>query len=299
MRLDKFDLNLLLAFEVLIEERNVTRAARRLNLTQSAMSGALRRLREAFSDEILVQQGKKMFPTAVALALAPEISSIIAGLRTLLTQELKFTPAASERLFRIVASDYISIVLIGPLLERLQEEAPHIRIEITLPGSNSLEELEDGRTDLIIAPERFLVSNHPRDFLLEERHVVVGWSKNPLLEKPLTKEVYESLGHVVVSLTKQGTFAENYLRENSDKRRVEVTCAAFNEVAWMLPGTSRVALMHERLAKLAAQYLPLTIREPPVRLPVMREMLLHHRAKTEDPGLSWLRSHLLRAAKTI
>lgn len=299
MRLDKFDLNLLLAFEVLIEERNVTRAARRLNLTQSAMSGALKRLRDAFSDEILVQEGKRMFPTAAALALAPEISSIIGDLRSLLAQGLAFNPQTSERLFRVITSDYISIVLIGPLMEKLQHEAPGVRIEVILPSQPAGESFEDGAIDFVIAPERFLVSDHPRELLLEERHVVVGWSGNTALDVPLTQETYYDLGHVAVSITERGTFAENFLREHSDRRRVEVTCSAFSEVAWMLPGTNRVALMHERLAKLLAKHLPLLLCEPPFELPIMREMLMNHRAKSEDPGLLWFRNRLMDAAKSI
>lgn len=299
MRLDKFDLNLLLAFEVLIEERNVTRAARRLNLTQSAMSGALRRLRDAFSDEILVQQGKKMFPTAAALALAPEVSSVIADLRRLIAQGMAFDPQTSERKFRIVTSDYIAIVLIGPLLEQLQHEAPRIRLELTHPAPDVIGRLDDGTIDLVIAPERFLAGDNPRELLLEERHVVVGWTGNPALGVPLTRETYESLGHVVVDLTKGGTFAENFLREHSDRRRVEVTCPDFSAVAWLLPGTNRVALMHERLARIMARFLPLRICEPPVDLPVMREMILYHRANAEDPALAWFRKRLIAAAGTI
>lgn len=299
MRLDKFDLNLLLAFEVLIEERNVTRAAKRLNLTQSAMSGALRRLREAFSDEILVQQGKRMFPTAAALALAPEVSSVIADLRRLIAQGMAFDPQTSERKFRIVTSDYIAIVLIGPLLEQLQHEAPRIRLELTHPAPDVIGRLDDGTIDLVIAPERFLAGDNPRDLLLEERHVVVGWTGNPALDVPLTRETYESLGHVVVDLTKGGTFAENYLREHSDRRRVEVTCPDFSAVAWLLPGTNRVALMHERLARIMARFMPLRICEPPVDLPVMREMILYHRANAEDPALAWFRKRLIAAAGTI
>ncbi|MCW1400874.1 LysR family transcriptional regulator [Novosphingobium sp. MW5] len=299
MRLDKFDLNLLLAFEVLIEERNVTRAARRLNLTQSAMSGALKRLRDAFSDEILVQQGKKMFPTAAALALAPEVSSVIADLRRLIAQGMAFDPQTSERKFRVITSDYIAIVLIGPLLERLQHEAPRIRLELTHPSADVIGRLDDGTIDLVIAPERFLAGDNPRDLLLEERHVVVGWTGNPALGEPLTRETYESVGHVVVDLTKGGTFAENFLREHSDRRRVEVSCPDFSSVGWLLPGTNRVALMHERLARIMARFLPLRICEPPVDLPVMREMILYHRANAEDPALSWLRKRLKEIASSI
>lgn len=296
MRLDKFDLNLLVAFDVLIEERNVTRAAKRLNLTQSAMSGALRRLREAFSDEILVQQGKKMLPTAAALALAPEISAMVADLRGLLAKGLSFDPFTSERLFRIVASDYIAIVLVGPLLERLQQVAPNVRIDIALPQPGVRERLEDGEIDLIISPESFLEGQHPRELLFEERHVVVGWTGNPVLDQPLTREAYESCGHVAASVTSKGTFAENYLREHSDKRRIEVTCAAFGEVAWMLPGTARLALMHERLAKIFAGFLPLRICDLPFELPPMREMMQYHQSRAEDQGIAWLRAQLIEAA---
>ena len=126
MRLDSFDLNLLVAFEVLLEERNVTRAARRLHVTQSAMSASLRRLREAFGDPILAQHGKAMMPTPYALALAPEIAAALAALRRLTRPNLGFDPATASRVFRIAASDYITTVLLAPLLARLEREAPRI-----------------------------------------------------------------------------------------------------------------------------------------------------------------------------
>ncbi|BBD98213.1 LysR family transcriptional regulator [Sphingobium amiense] len=297
MRLDRFDLNLLVAFDILVEERNVTRAARRLNLTQSAMSAALRRLREAFADDILVQHGKKMFPTAAALSLAPEISALVADLRGLIARGLTFNPADSQRLFRIVASDYVTTVLIGPLVERLEKIAPNVRLEITLPRNDIAERLEDGDIDLIVSPERFLEGPHPRELLFEERHVVVGWSGNPLIRDGLTEEVYHRAGHVTVSVSRDGTFIDNHLRDHGDRRRIEIVCAAFSQVGWMLPGTSRLALMHERLAQVMARALPLRIMEPPMALPVMQEMMQYHQARAADPGLTWLREQLRSAVE--
>ncbi|EQB12181.1 LysR family transcriptional regulator [Sphingobium lactosutens] len=296
MRLDRFDLNLLVAFDILVEERNVTRAARRLNLTQSAMSAALRRLREAFADDILVQHGKKMIPTAAALSLAPEISTLVADLRGLIARGLTFDPAESQRLFRIVASDFVTTVLIGPLIEQLQKSAPHVRIEITLPRNDIKERLEDGEIDLIISPEEFLDGPHPTELLFEERHVVVGWSGNPLTAKGLDPDIYYQAGHVTVSVSRDGTFIENHLRSRGDRRRIEVVCAAFSQVAWMLPGTTRLALMHERLARVMARALPLAIFDAPIPLPTMREMMQHHQARAADPGLNWLRQQLKQAA---
>lgn len=296
MRLDQFDLNLLIAFDVLIEERSVTRAAERLNLTQSAMSAALKRLRDSFSDEILVQHGKRMVPTAAALSLAPDVSVALLNMRAILASGMRFDPAHSQRKFRIVASDYITTVLLGPALRLLHKDAPNIQIEITLPRSDILEMLDDGEIDLLISPEQFLSPHHPRELLFEERHVVVGCSSNPAMQQPLDAETYFASGHVATSVSRDGTFIDNYLRGQGEQRRVEVVCAAFSQVPWILPGTTRLALMHDRLARELAPQLGLMVQEPPFPLPVMREMMQFHSARKMDRGLSWLCEQLQMVA---
>ncbi|WP_033921810.1 LysR family transcriptional regulator [Sphingomonas sp. 37zxx] len=298
MRLDQFDLNLLVAFDMLLEERSVTRAAERLHLTQSAMSAALKRLREAFADDILVQHGKRMLPTPGALSLAPQVSAAVLNLRGILASGMRFDPSQSRRCFRIVASDYITLVLISPLLRSLQREAPGIQVEITLPRSDNLEQLDDGEIDLIISPEQFLDPYHPRELVLEERHVVVGCATNPALQKPLDAETFYNSGHVVVSVSRDGTFIDNFLRGMPEQRRIEVICAAFTQVPWMLPGTTRLALMHERLARELAPQLSLVIRQPPFALPIMREMMQFHSARAADRGLSWLRERIIAMMNT-
>lgn len=296
MRLDHFDLNLLIAFDMLIAERSVTRAAERLNLTQSAMSAALKRLRESFADDILVQHGKRMVPTAAALSIAPDVSAALLNMRAILASGMRFDPAQSQRRFRIVASDFITTVLIGPALRILHHEAPHIQIEITLPRSDILELLDDGEIDLLISPEQFLSPDHPRELLFEERHVVVGCASNPAMQRPLDAETYFASGHVATSVSRDGTFIDNYLRAQSQQRRVEVVCAAFSQVPWILPGTTRLALMHERLARELAPVLSLAIQEPPFPLPLMREMMQFHSARAMDRGLSWLCGRLKKVA---
>jgi DNA-binding transcriptional LysR family regulator len=297
MRLDHFDLNLLIAFDMLMEERSVTRAAERLNLTQSAMSAALKRLREALADEILVQHGKRMVPTPAALSLAPDIAAALRNMRAILASGTRFDPAQSQRRFRIVASDYITTVLIGPALRQLHSEAPHIQIEINLPRSDILAMLDDGEIDLLISPEQFLSPVHPRELLFEERHVVVGCASNPAMQRPLDSETYFSSGHVATSVSRDGTFIDNYLRGLSEQRRVEVVCAAFSQVPWILPGTTRLALMHERLAHELAPALGLAICEAPFPLPLMREMMQYHSARAMDRGLTWLCDRLKQVAR--
>jgi DNA-binding transcriptional LysR family regulator len=292
MRLDGFDLNLLLAFEALVEERNVTRAARRLHVTQSAMSASLKRLREAFGDSILAQHGKAMVPTPYALALAPEVSSSLAALRRLTRPNVGFDPATASRAFRIAASDYVATVLLAPLVAALEREAPRIRLEIVLPDESTPERLAKGEFDLILTPEEFLEPGHPADLLFEEAHVVVGCERNPLLDAPLTLEAFAAAGHVAVRIDGRNTYIENELSRLGLVRRVEVYAPSFVQAPWLLPGTRRIALMHERLARLMAPVLGLRTVAPPFEVPVMREMMQFHATRQSDEGLGWLRAQL-------
>jgi len=296
MRLDNFDLNLLIAFDILVEERSVTRAAKRLNLTQSATSAALKRLREAMGDEILVQHGKKMIPTPHALRLAPQVAAAIVQLRSLISASAAFDPQTSNRRFKIEASDYITTVLLVPLLSVLAREAPGVHLDLSLPTEGSSERLSNGELDLLLTPADFMPPGHPRELLFEERHVVVGWSGNPLMQRPISEADFFSSGHVAVRISGRDTFIENALRKFGDRRRIEVTAPSFIQAPWLLPGTQRLALMHERLAMLVAPHLSLSIAEPPVELPIMREMMQYHSARVNDAALAWLRGQLLAIA---
>lgn len=299
MRLDNFDLNLLIAFNVLLEERSVTRAARRLNLTQPAASAALKRLREAFHDEILVQHGKKMIPTPHAMDLAPRVREAMLQLRSLISAGVTFNPAASERRFQIEASDYITTVLIVPLLEILQREAPGIRLDLSLPDQGSFERMASGHLDLLLTPEQFLGSEHPKELLFEERHVLVGCSGNPLMQRRISERDFLESGHIAVRIAGRDTFIESALRERDITRRIEVTVPSFIQAPWLLSGTNRLALMHERLARIVAPSLSLVIADAPIELPVMREMMQYHAARSSDAALSWLRGKLLELAGSV
>lgn len=296
MRLDQFDLNLLVAFDSLLSERNVTRAAQRLHVTQSAMSASLKRLRQAFDDPVLVQHGKRMIPTPHALALAPQVSDAIAALRRLIQPSKGFDPAVSSRVFRIAASDYVAIVLLAPFLAQLEREAPMIRLDMSLPGDTTSARLAKGDFDLLLTPEEFVEPDNPAELLFKERHVVVGCEHNPLLQRPLTLEDFSTAGHVAVKIDGRATFIERECDRLGIVRRVEVYTPSFAQVAWLLPRTSRIALMHERLALLMAPLLGLRVVEVPFELPLMREMMQYHQTRSSDEGLAWLRSRLVSLA---
>lgn len=292
MRLDNFDLNLLVVFDALLEERSVTRAAQRLNVTQSAMSASLKRLREAFLDPLLVQSGRTMVPTPAALALAPKVSDAIVALRSLISAGTGFEPSTSQRRFRIAGSDYITTVLLAPLMREIAAEAPGVGFEIALPAEDTSERLAKGAYDLVLTPEEFISKDHPAELLFEERHVVVGWNGNPAMSRPMSLVEFARVPQVAVRVDGRNTFIENELDRIGLVRQVEIYSPSFVQVPQLLAGTMRIALMHERLARLMAPSLSLVIADPPCAIPPMREMIQYHATRTEDSGLSWLRGRL-------
>lgn len=298
MRFKRFDLNLLLALDVLLKEQSVSRAARQLNLSQPAMSAALGRLRDYFNDPILVAYGKKMLPTAHAQSLAPVVARLLTDVDALISASTVFDPATSERTFRICASDYVTTVLVGPLLAELAKEAPGVRIEISVPDDEALGKLEQGTTDLLLVPESFTSKDHPCKLLFEERHVVVGCRKNPIFRRPLTREAFFAAPHIAVTLSHQTTFAEEQLRMVGP-RRIEMVAPSFLAVPWMLPNTDRLAVMHERLAWIMVKKLPLRMAPLPFPFPPMREMAQYHATREADGGVQWLLQRMLEHATVV
>jgi DNA-binding transcriptional LysR family regulator len=203
-----------------------------------------------------------------------------------------FDPAISRRRFRIDASDYITTVLLVPLIGILQEQAPGVRLDLALPSADSNRRLDDGEIDLLITPDEFMEQDHPRELLFEERHVVAGWKGNPALTEPLTVESYLESGHVAVKIFDRDTFIESILVKCAPDRRIEVIAQSFIQVPWLLRGTTRLSVMHERLAKVAGPVFDLAYCEVPFDLPIMLEKMQYHSTRTADAGLAWLRDRL-------
>lgn len=301
MRFNGLDLNLLLALQVLLEERNVTRAARRLNISQPAMSAALNRLRDYFQDDILVAHGKVMHPTPRAQALEAPVSRALADLDALLSAPADFDPATSQRTFRIVASDYIAASVIGPLTQRFMRTAPGIRLEMMLPCEEAAQLVMAGQADLTITPEDFIDRDQPAELLCEEVQCVVGARDNPALAGgKISEEDFYRLGHVAVHVgsTLVPSFADRMLERRERKRRIDITCGSFTLVPWLLAGTDRLAVLHDRLARQAQDRFGLVMAPLPFEFPVMREMIQYHRARAEDAGLRWLCGQLQEEARS-
>jgi LysR family transcriptional regulator, nod-box dependent transcriptional activator len=290
MRFRGLDLNLLVALDALLSEANVTRAAERLRLSQPAASAALRRLRDWFDDPLLTSHGKAMMLTPYALRLRPQLSELLHSLEVFASQPAQFDPAHTQRRFRIAMSDYLATLALPPLSSLISERAPGIELEILPPDDNSNDLLERGELDVLFVPQEFISVRSPSKEMFVERHVIAGWSKNPLFERGLTLSDFTAAGHVSVRLGRVArmTFAEVQLRSLGINRREEIIVPSFAMVPELLVETKRLAIMHERLARYFAKQKAICFAPLPFEFPVMKEMAQFHSTRANDAGLIWL-----------
>lgn len=295
MDLHLFDLNLLVALDALLTERNVTRAGNRLNLSQSAMSGALARLRHYFRDELLVPVGRQMVLTPVAEGLVGPVRDILLQIRGTLGSKPSFDPSTATRHLSMAVSDYVTEILMADVLRTARCEAPNITFELRPVGRRAGEDLESGELDFLIAPEGYVVSSQPTEILFEDTYTCVIWAGNKTVGKTMTLEQYLELGHVVVNVAGNeppSNYDEQFLRRSNFKRRVEVSVPTFSLAPQLVVGTDRVTTITTRLAAKCAEILPLRLLPMPIAMPPMVEMLQWHKVHEYDPAHHWFRGLL-------
>ncbi|WP_294289233.1 LysR family transcriptional regulator [uncultured Sphingomonas sp.] len=290
MRFKGLDLNLVVALDILLQERSVSRSAERLKLSQPAVSAALARLRDYFNDELLVSMGRSMIPTAYAESLWPIARDLLAKADLLIDTSSSFDPATSRRRFRVSASDFIQTVLVAPALRAMQDTAPGISLDVGPTGSNSITLFENGEIDCIISPEQYASPSHPVRPLFADNHVVVGWRDNPAMCRPLDLDSFLTLGHVAVRIGsgRELTFAERHMLPYSDQRRIEVSSSTFSGVPLMLPRTQRIAVLQQRLAAAFCDPFDLVMQPLPFEMPPLREVAQYHSSRANDAGIAWL-----------
>lgn len=298
MRYQRIDLNLLSALDALLTERNVTRAAERMHMTQSAMSGVLARLRDYFDDPLLVQVGR-------TLQLSPRAESLIDPVRNILLQvdatlgvKPEFEPAVAQRKFRVIASDYVSQVLLTEVLRRIARAAPHLSFDVRPTYAGMAEDLDKGRVDFLITPAHLALAEHPQDVLFDDTYHVIACQQNTQVGPSLSADQYCALGHVVYQ-EEQGSnpwFEQWYANQHGQSRRIEVVAHGFLLMPRFVVGTARIATIQTRLAHQFVQAMPLRLLDPPFDAPRLTEVLQWHRYRNDDPGVRWVREQIAACA---
>jgi DNA-binding transcriptional LysR family regulator len=302
MRFNKLDLNLLVALNALLTERNISRAAEKLYLSQPATSGALSRLRAYFNDELLVPSGRQLILTPRARELVEPVREVLMRIDTTIAAQPLFDPATETRVFTLLVSDYTTAVLIPPLLAGLYRDAPNLRIQLRDQAERPDEVLEQGEADFLVIPSQYLAKDHPSAALFEEDYLCVTWEGNSRVRERLTFDDYLACGHVIATFEHSNPLStfDGWFMESFDvKRRVEVTAPTLSALPSMVVGTDRIATVHRRIAQRAQATLPVKLWEPPPRIPRLVQMLQWHKHRSNDPAISWMREKILAAAASV
>ncbi|WP_018996652.1 LysR family transcriptional regulator [Hirschia maritima] len=295
----KFDLNLLNTFDALWRERNVTRAARRLNVTQPAVSNALSRLRETFGDELFIRTPSGVDPTERCSEIAIDVREALRHVERTLASHDSFDPRVSERTFRIGAMDYYDHVVLPPLMETLREKAPRVDLRISpVKIGETYDSLDSGDLDFLFfsgaePPKRINFSP-----MLEEKFVLIMREGHPNMCQEMTLEAYSELDHIVFSTRGDShTRIDDLLAENGLRRRVALTSSHHTSIAETVRDTDMVALSPSRLAYRHVQRGGLVAVQPPVEFPHFNLRLYWSRRLNSDPGAMWLRNVLSDVCK--
>ncbi len=291
------DLNLLKAFDALMSERAVTRAAARIGLSQPAMSHALSRLRGMFGDDLFVRTPAGMEPTAHAREVAVLVSAAIEHIETALNLGAGFDPAKSTGVFTAGMAEYAEIALVGRLAAAFAERAPLATLRLLpLNGADAAEQLERGAIDVAIAHLRTMPAPIEVQTLLRDPFVIVLRKGHPLAAEQPTIEAYAAQRHILVSPRGQTTGAiDRVLIDLGLRRRVALLVATYLALPSALAASDLIATVPQRAAQQIAATGDITILPLPLDLAVTVSIAWHRRAAS-DPAQAWFRALLIQAA---
>jgi DNA-binding transcriptional LysR family regulator len=290
--LRKIDLNLLLAFSVLMEERNVSRAAERLLLGQPGLSAALKRLREALDDELFVRVGRGLEPTARALEIAPAIDAALGNIAVALRPPAAFDPAEYEGEFRIGMCDNLETGFFGPLAARIRREAPKARlVSVATETRLATRHLDDGVFEMSISVHGEPASWHVREHLFDQCSLTVYSPRQLKLKGTLTLEDFVREPHIAISFESETmTDIDAALEKHSKRRRVAASVPRYSALPTALDAMPAIATIPESIARCMASLHDFVVVPPPVELQAMPVSMLYRRIDEADPRAKWFRT---------
>jgi len=291
------DLNLLKAFDALVNERAVTRAAGRIGLSQPAMSHALARLRSLFGDELFVRTPSGMEPTARAREIAPLVTTAIEHIEAALNLGAGFEPARSTAIFTAGMAEYAEVALVGRLAAAFATQAANATLRLLpVTGAEAAEQLDRGEIDVAVAHLGRLPPHLDSVLLLRDPFVIVAHKEHPITAAAPSLEAYAALDHVLVSPRGDTSGAlDRLLAEHGLKRRIALLVATYLAIPAALAASNLVATVPRRTAQQIAAIAEVAILPLPIEFSATVSMAWHRRA-AGDPAQAWFRTLLTEAA---
>jgi DNA-binding transcriptional LysR family regulator len=295
MNVESFDLNLLVAFDTLMSERNVTRAGQKMGLSQPAMSAVLKRLRVMMQDELFERRGDGMHPTSRALELAAPIRHVLQQIQTTL-DPCSFDPARASRTFRIATNDLGAAIMLPPLSQKLQSWSDRVSFEFIHvdDGARAIQLLESGDADVAMGPYTDRYERLHSAVLYEAPFACAMRQGHPIGQQTLSLETFAAIPQIVV--TQSGDPSpqiDRMLAEAGLKRRIAFTVPHYLSVPFLLARTDLIAVIPvklvERFGKTENIHLA---RVPSLRFNVLTTLLWSDRVHNNSSNV-WLRSIML------
>jgi DNA-binding transcriptional LysR family regulator len=301
--LRRMDLNLVPALAALLDQRHVTRAAETLGIRQPAMSAALARLRRLFGDPLLVRNGRVLELTPMGQALVEPVHDILAGLDNLLTITPAFDPKVDSRSFTIAASDYVTLMLLRPLLEQLHHEAPGVAVTVVPVNLSTTIAVARAQIDLAITPSQYMTSDAPyiqHRQLFTDHYVPVVWKQNCEVGDTLDREAMHRLSYVCYCDQACGTaLIDRALDGLGIKLRAALTTVSIALVPVLIPGTQFFGFVQQRLLHQSHVRQELRILDTPIQIDAIIQNMYWHAVLKRDPAHQWLRERIIALAANI
>jgi DNA-binding transcriptional LysR family regulator len=299
MHLSRIDLNLFVVLDTIYAEGGITRAARRLNLSQPAISHALGRLREMFDDPLFTRHGHLMTPTPLARRLIEPIRQSLQGLEETLNKVDRFDPASAVKRFTIGMRDVVESVVLPGLMRGIATRAPRVDISIVRAGRRELErELAAGTLDAAIDILLPLPDEIRRQRLGEEWLSVVARRGHPRLRASLDLDTYLAQEHILVSSRRRGLSAEDFeLGRHNLHRRVRLRCQSYFAACRVVSETDLLLTMPRRYASLLNSPFGNRLLRFPLEAPAYDTYVYWHANADRDPANAWLRQELYRTLR--
>lgn len=287
----EMDLNLLVVFQEVFRERQISAAARRLNLSQSAVSNALARLRRTFDDELFVRTASGMQPTPLADYLSEPIAAALANVTMALNRPEAFDPSTSTRAFTLAMTDVAEIYFMPRLIERCRAVAPQVQLATVRPGAIDLKaEMAAGRIDVAIGAFENVSTSLYQRRLFRQPFVTMFRAGHVLGEGVPSMKTFLAAQHILVASSESPYDRINQVLEEAgvgEANRYRVP--HFTSVPYIVGSTDLVVTVPQKLAERAAAPFNLGYIRPPLRLPTLQTNIFWHRRYNEDEGNQWLR----------
>jgi DNA-binding transcriptional LysR family regulator len=284
------DVNLLVHLDALVGELSVTRAARRVGLSQSAMSRSLAKLRVLLADPLLVRGAGGLGATPRARALTAPLADALRTLDQVVHAAPAFDPRTAARTFTLASSDYADALLVPPLLERLGADAPGVDVAVVPSGREAVARVEGEEADLAVGPRRGGGAGIVWKRLYRETFASIVRVGHPAARRKLTIDEFVAIPQVMVAPGgRPGSLLDDALARIGRRRRVAVRVTSFLVAPLIVATSDLIATLPRRLAERAARLVPLRVLVPPVPLEPFDMLMAWHERNRHDPGHAWFR----------